>query len=602
MQKQTITTLITQIILIALVILLLLGAKGFLMQNTKLDKVSLVNEVTATIGKDIKAVPLPYSFKPLAPRTPVTITAKITPKPDDVLYIKSVYAPARIYTDDTLVYEFGSKESYPNFMIDPATEVYMVKPAQYGKEITLKMEFLSPISRDVLTVHPPMMGSTKAVLKELTKTLSAPFTFSLLQLLCGILLILISLFIVTFEKKGIMFFWLGLFSFSSGVWAFGECNFTGLLIKNPTFLYLLAFMGLFTLAIPILHFAMTSIDFKNPKPIWWTATLLTIAASIAFALQLLGIVSLSKSMYFFHLVVPVALCILTACSIYEYIRYKDIGAKRFVVPIGVLALSSLLEVINYQIRFTYMFASLFQMGILFFIVFTGITGGLYIRDVLALKSKNRELQFEMNLMEFQVEEQKKHNILVAENAEKLKRQRHDLRHQLTVLKELSDMDNEKLQEYISSLIDDIPKSHKVYCENSAVNAIVSHYVTVCEKQGIECSINLTVPKHNEQISDSSLCVIFGNLLENAIEACNRMAEGRKFIRLNSCMQYEILTVTMDNSFDGKFTELNGRFLSRKREDYGIGLSSVKAVAQKASGDVDFHTDGLVFMSSVYVRI
>ncbi|MEG1028429.1 MAG: ATP-binding protein, partial [Oscillospiraceae bacterium] len=80
-------------------------------------------------------------------------------------------------------------------------------------------------------------------------------------------------------------------------------------------------------------------------------------------------------------------------------------------PIGVLALSALLEVLNYKICFTYMFASLFQMGILFFIICTGITGGLYIRDIIKLESKQRELAFEMDLMEMQVEEQKKYSLI-----------------------------------------------------------------------------------------------------------------------------------------------------------------------------------------------
>ena len=191
---------------------------------------------------------------------------------------------------------------------------------------------------------------------------------------------------------------------------------------------------------------------------------------------------------------------------------------------------------------------------------------------------------------------------MVEHAEKLKQQRHDLRHQLTAINELAGTDNERLKEYIHSLIETIPPSQKSYCDNTAVNAIVSRFASICEQSGIECSINLTVPEHNEQITDSSLCVIFGNLLENAVEACHRMTEGHKFIRLNSSLQYDILTITMDNSFDGRVTEENGKFRSRKREDFGIGLSSVLSVARKGKGDARFESDGLVFLSSVYVRI
>lgn len=56
--------------------------------------------------------------------------------------------------------------------------------------------------------------------------------------------------------------------------------------------------------------------------------------------------------------------------------------------------------------------------------------------------------------------------------------------------------------------------------------IVSHYAALAVKSGIALFIKLTVPAHTEQITDSSLCAIFGNLLKNGIEACNRMQRAR----------------------------------------------------------------------------
>lgn len=602
MKKQTLITLATQLALVTVILLLLIGAKGFLMQDIEREGVLSITDVAASIDGEEKNVSLPYSFQSLSPRTPVTLTATISLAPEDALYIKSVYAPAKIYADNKLIYEFGNLENYPDFMIDPATEVFLIAPKLEGENITLRMEFLSPVARDVLTVHPPVVGSIKAVFNTLMKMMLVPFVFSALQLMAGVLLILIALFVVMFERQGIMFFWLGVFSLTTGAWAFGECNLTGLIIKNPTLLYLLAFMGLFTFVIPLLYFARSTINFHSPKPVWLMAIFMSLSAAVALLLQLMGLVPLSKSMYLFHILVPLTLSILAGLTVYEWLRYKDMGAKRFVIPIGVLALSSLLEVFNYKISFTYLFSSIVQMGVLFFIVFTGITGGLYIRDVIALKEKQRELAFEMNLMEMQVEEQKKHSILMVENATKLSQQRHDLRHQLIAMRELGTDDNQKLKCYIDTLIADIPVAQEHYCDNLAVNAVVSHFVSLCRKNEIDCAIHLTVPQHCKQITDSSLCVIFGNLLENAVEACMRMTEGHKFIRLNSSLQYELLTITMDNSFDGKVTEENGKFRSRKREDFGIGLSSVQTVARKGQGDAQFETDGLVFLSSVYVRV
>ena len=213
-----------------------------------------------------------------------------------------------------------------------------------------------------------------------------------------------------------------------------------------------------------------------------------------------------------------------------------------------------------------------------------------------------QLRFEAHLLETQIAEQKKHSRLMVEHMDELRRQRHDLRHQLAAIQGLASPDDLRLREYIDELLDAIPPSPKLYCENQAVNAIVSHYAAMCDGRGVETEIQLSVPSRTEQVTDAELCVIFGNLLENALEACARMTEGRRFIRLNSAEHLGTLAITMDNSFDGDARQENGRFRSGKRGDFGVGLSSIQAVARKRGGDARFEPDGRVFRSSVYVRI
>lgn len=606
MKKCTILTILCQLALFLMILLLIKSAWIFFIPNedARTSQVQYVNQVTATIDDgENKTVTLPYSFQQLKSRTPVILETTITPQNDDILYMKSVYSPAKIYLNDTLIYEFGKEENYPHYMSDPATEVHMIKLNGNGEAKYLRMEFLSPESRSTLTVHPPILGSTNAVIWELSQSLGLPFLFSTMELMAGFLLIFISIIVILFEKKGKMFFWLGLFSISSGFWAFGECNYTGLMIKNPTLLYFMAFMGLFCLTIPLLHFALSIIEFHKPKLILFVANLMTVFCIIALLLQFTGKVSLSKSMYFFHIADPLALLFLTIISIYEVFRYKNLSAKRFIFPIGILTLSSILEVCNYKIRFTHLLASLFQMGILFFILFSGITAGMYLRDIINLRNSKRELAFEKNLLELRIQSQKKHHALLAETEDKIKQQRHDLKHQLTVIHELANKgENSELKTYLSKLMVQIPAPSKVYCENNAVNAVVSHYAIRSEQQKIQLEINITVPMVTKQTTDSSLCVIFGNLMENAIEACSRMTDGRKFIKLNSRLQYDMLVITMDNSFDGKIKDNNGILLSSKREEPGVGLTSIKAVAKKAMGSAEFRADGNVFLSSVLLRI
>lgn len=214
----------------------------------------------------------------------------------------------------------------------------------------------------------------------------------------------------------------------------------------------------------------------------------------------------------------------------------------------------------------------------------------------------QRLIFESRLMETQIAEQKKHSQLMVEHMAELRRQRHDLRHQLTAIRGLAGDANPQLNKYIDNLLDTIPAAPQMYCENQAVNAIISHYAALCQEQGIDADFRLSVPTQTEQITDAELCVIFGNLLENALEACDRMGEGRKFLHLGSRVHMGLLTIVMDNSFDGQVRQENGKFRSSKRDDFGVGLTSIQAVARKRGGDARFDPDGSVFRSSVYVKL
>jgi hypothetical protein len=58
----------------------------------------------------------------------------------------------------------------------------------------------------------------------------------------------------------------------------------------------------------------------------------------------------------------------------------------------------------------------------------------------------------------------------------------------------------------------------ILCENPAVNALLQHYVSLAKAKNIMVSVNLQVPQ-KISISDVDLCIIFGNCLENVLEAC-----------------------------------------------------------------------------------
>lgn len=103
------------------------------------------------------------------------------------------------------------------------------------------------------------------------------------------------------------------------------------------------------------------------------------------------------------------------------------------------------------------------------------------------------------------------------------------------------------------------------------------------------------------IAGTDLCIVFGNCLENAIEACERMSSGKKFIRIKSEFRGAMLIILVDNSFEGAVRRDGETFLSSKRSGSGIGVTSVQAVAKKYNGMAKFEPDKTVFHVSVMLQ-
>ena len=196
---------------------------------------------------------------------------------------------------------------------------------------------------------------------------------------------------------------------------------------------------------------------------------------------------------------------------------------------------------------------------------------------------------------------------LAQNAETIKTMQHNIRHQLSAIKGYAVSDESgKLIAYLDELIGGMPSADdKMYCDNFSVNSIVSHFVNLAKNEGIDIDVQLDIPENVGSVPVTDLCIIIGNLLENALEACQRMKHGKKHITLRSRIEVNTLSIGVSNSFDGLWKEKDGLYLSRKDEKAareGIGISSVLAICKKHEGQMKIEAEKDTWKSSVLVYI
>ena len=213
-------------------------------------------------------------------------------------------------------------------------------------------------------------------------------------------------------------------------------------------------------------------------------------------------------------------------------------------------------------------------------------------------NRNARLLQENHLLSLQ--QQRYENLKVA--IEEVRQARHDLRHQLCQLSALAEEgDLEKIKAYLSGAVSRIPSLEMHFCENRAADSVVGYYCALAKWENIPYSVQIDLPECLP-VDEINLCLVLSNLLENALEASLRTAPARRKIKLTAYLHSGSLAlIQVENTYDGVILEKGGLFQSSKRKGDGVGLQSVRHIAEKSGGvSTVTYQDGL-FCAKVMLR-
>lgn len=222
--------------------------------------------------------------------------------------------------------------------------------------------------------------------------------------------------------------------------------------------------------------------------------------------------------------------------------------------------------------------------LLLLIMLTGIVV-YYVNLKTVMESAGRSrLEAENAAMERQLTLQAQNYEQLTEGIEKAKAVRHDLRHHLSVLSGYAGKnDLPALSAYLESYASSLPlDSAAAITKNSAVDVTVRHYLDKLTDQTADIDVKIDLPTQTG-IADTDLCIIFGNLFENAVLALLRMQEGQRRLRSRCNMDMGKIIITVDNTCNPAECQTLKP---------SIGISSIISVAQKYGGSARFaYTDG-----------
>lgn len=183
------------------------------------------------------------------------------------------------------------------------------------------------------------------------------------------------------------------------------------------------------------------------------------------------------------------------------------------------------------------------------------------------------------------------------------RLRHDFRHTLLGMQTyLEAKDYDKLDAYIKNYLSDLDHlSNTVYCRNSVINTILTHYVNLAQHENAKTEVDVAL-EADAPLSDIDMSIILGNVLENAVNALSHQNDGEKFLHVRLHSFHHEFVIIVENSYSGEVRRKAGVYLSSKEERRtGIGISSVQQVVEKYDGTSKFEYANQVFTVSILLH-
>lgn len=267
-------------------------------------------------------------------------------------------------------------------------------------------------------------------------------------------------------------------------------------------------------------------------------------------------------------------------SIYQ-LSWKT-NLKMMILPIGSMFLAHRIFYAQYEMGIKGFYPNtIFSIVILFGL--NVIVFNIYIQlsENLELQRKNAIYEKEFQLLERNMHE--KESMM-----QEIRVKRHDLKHQmLNLLALLQKGEYGKLESDMKQMaeLESLNGLLVVNTQNSIIDSFVNNQYAVAKEKGIDFQVKIDVPAELP-FAGEDLCVILGNALDNAIEACERGQVSKPWISIKLIYDGANLLMTLENSFDGTIRKnKKGMQISRKAnsQQHGIGTYSIQRVVQKYHG-------------------
>lgn len=209
---------------------------------------------------------------------------------------------------------------------------------------------------------------------------------------------------------------------------------------------------------------------------------------------------------------------------------------------------------------------------------------------------------EYNLLKANISSQEKLAVEVRERYSEVKTLKHDMKHYLTTAAGLiSDEKPLEAKAYIERIVDEKINSSNVGVNtgSAVIDAVINNKIALCTSKGIK--MKCAIDTQFESINDIDISILLSNLLDNAIIGCDI---ANPYIELIISHKKSITFMTVKNSIARSVLASNPNLKTDKsdKNEHGYGIRSIKDIANKYEGSVDFREENGNFIAEIWLKM
>lgn len=188
--------------------------------------------------------------------------------------------------------------------------------------------------------------------------------------------------------------------------------------------------------------------------------------------------------------------------------------------------------------------------------------------------------------------------------------RHDYHNHLQSMKAYVKMgEYGRLEEYLALLENDLDHVNQlIESGNVNLDAILNSKLSLALKNGIAVDYTAECPEHLA-VSDIDLCALIGNLIDNAVESCEKVVKAREeggkdtpFLRLYIGVLKKQLYISVANATTETVRKPDSEYFTNKRGNHGHGLRRINLVVEKYGGYINRQNEPGVFVTEIMLPL